>query len=130
MRTVFSVEQLYFEKNEWFCSIKEQIDINKLQPAEQVLTDSDNLAFIYIVIENDEYSYIQFPKNVWPELLKIVQNKDKIFLKCGNEKLELVNFVDELEMLLFNIEGNGNYGEDFVKAVESIFEPILKGDTI
>lgn len=130
MRTVFTIEQLHFEKNGWICSIKEEIDINQLQPAGQVLTDSDHLAFIYIVIENGEYSYIRFSKNVWPALLKIVQNKDKIFLQCGNEKLELVNFVDELEMLLFNIEGNGNYGEVFVNAVETIFEPIFKGDTI
>jgi hypothetical protein len=30
-------------------------------------------------------------------------------------------------MLIYNIEGNNNYGEAFSSAVESAFEEILKG---
>lgn len=128
MRNIYTIEHCYSENNEWICTIKEQIDSNKLHPTGQVLTDSDKLAFVYLVVENDQYSYLQFPKNIWATLLKIVEKRGNIFLQYGNEKIELVDFVDEIEMLLFNIEGNGNYGETFVNAVEDIFAPILKGD--
>lgn len=126
MRNIYTVNQCYLNQNEWYCTVEEPLEINQLQPTGQVLTDSDNLAFVYLVVENDEYSYIQFPKNIWPTLLEIVQNKQKIVLQCGNEKMELIDFVNELEMLLFNIEGNGNYGDVFVHTVETIFEPIFK----
>jgi hypothetical protein len=37
----------------------------------------------------------------------------------------LINFQDELNALIFNIEGNHNYGEDFSTAVEEAFAEIL-----
>lgn len=126
MRNVYTIQRCDFYENEWICTLHEQIELKNIQPTGQLLTDSDNLAFIYIVVENDEYSYIQFPKNVWSTLLNIVQNKDKVFLQNDSGKIELIHFVDELEMLLFNIEGNGNYGEMFVETVETIFEPFFK----
>lgn len=126
MRNVYTIQSCNIHKNEWICTLHEPIELKNIQPTGQLLTDSDNLAFIYIVVENDEYSYIQFPKTVWSTLLKIVQNRDKVFIQNDDDKIELMNFVDELEMLLFNIEGNGNYGEIFVETVEKIFEPVFK----
>jgi hypothetical protein len=41
--------------------------------------------------------------------------------------VSLNGFIEELTMLIYNIEGNNNYGEAFSSAVESAFEEILKG---
>lgn len=128
MRKMYTIQKCQKENNEWICTIKEPLDIKTIQPSGQVLTDSDNEAFIYLIVENDEFSYLSFSKDVWQQLVSVVQNKEKVFLQVENEKIELVNFVEELEMLLFNIEGNENYGEIFVNSVESIFAPILNGD--
>lgn len=125
---MYTIQKCQKENNEWICTIKEPLDIKTIQPSGQVLTDSDNEAFIYLIVENDEFSYLSFSKDVWQQLVSVVQNKEKVFLQVENEKIELVNFVEELEMLLFNIEGNENYGEIFVNSVESIFAPILNGD--
>jgi hypothetical protein len=46
----------------------------------------------------------------------------------GNQLIELDNFNEELRTLVLNIEGNDNYGVEFVKVVESSFESILKID--
>lgn len=128
MRNIYTIQQCQKVNNEWICKIEEHAKLENIQPSGQVLTDSDNESFIYLIVENNEYSYLQFQKNIWQSLLNIVQNKEKVFLQVENDKIELINFVEELEMLLFNIEGNGNYGETFVSSVENIFAPILTGD--
>ena len=38
----------------------------------------------------------------------------------------LDGFIEELTMLIYNIEGNNNYGEAFSSAVELAFEEVLK----
>ena len=39
-----------------------------------------------------------------------------------NNHLELKHFQEELDYVLNNIEGNNNYGKEFVSAVEKTFE--------
>ncbi|MDQ7157376.1 UPF0738 family protein, partial [Staphylococcus warneri] len=39
-----------------------------------------------------------------------------------NDELELKHFQEELDYILDNIEGNNNYGKEFVSAVEKTFE--------
>lgn len=91
----------------------------------QMIVDSEDAAFIYLVEENNAYSHIRFPKQMWPSLADAVQQGTDIYLRNGAEHLHLHNFVEELQGLLFNIEGNSNYGEQFVAAVEEIFAEIF-----
>ena len=44
----------------------------------------------------------------------------------GTTTLPLPNFKEELTALLFNIEGNDNYGTAFVEQVEAVFKDILQ----
>ena len=39
-----------------------------------------------------------------------------------NDTLELIEFKDEMNDLLWNIKGNDNYGKDFHEAVEETFK--------
>lgn len=41
--------------------------------------------------------------------------------------LKLIYFIEEVEMLNFNIEGNSNYGALFSVEVETVFAEILEG---
>ncbi|PKC50871.1 hypothetical protein RhiirA1_485132, partial [Rhizophagus irregularis] len=79
--------------------------------------------------EGDNLSYVSFPKNVWPQLLEIVKQEKNPHLQIGGKSIELENFYEELLALIYNIEGNDNYGEDFVKAVEVTFHEILAEET-
>lgn len=48
------------------------------------------------------------------------ENRDKRIII--NNHLELKHFQEELDYVLNNIEGNNNYGKEFVSAVEKTFE--------
>lgn len=127
MRNVFVIDDFRLEDDHLYFSLNESHGEIQIQPAGQVLTDSDSIAFIYVVDEGNEYSYLQFPKKVWNALVTILKTKKDPFLTFKNgESILLHNFANELEMLVFNIEGNGNYGEDFVQAVEETFKEILE----
>ncbi|MDI2589653.1 hypothetical protein OR571_21745 [Psychrobacillus sp. NEAU-3TGS] len=92
----------------------------------RMITDSDSLSFVYLLEDEDGYHYVKFGQAVWPLLVNTLKAEDDPTLQFGNIELTLINFKEELEMLIFNIEGNDNYGVEFSKAVEEAFEEILK----
>lgn len=125
MRNIYLVDQYQTVDNQLYFSLNDNDQEIQIQPGGQVLADSDHLAFIYVVEEGDGYSYLRFPKDIWKVLVDVIKTKEDPFLTLGNETIQLNNFATELEMLIFNIEGNGNYGNDFVEAVEEEFQAIL-----
>lgn len=92
----------------------------------QMITDSDSLAFIYLLEDETGYHYLKFGQDVWPMLVSALKGTDEPTLQIGDAELTLNRFREELEMLIFNIEGNDNYGEEFSQAVEDAFKEILK----
>ncbi|QTD41230.1 hypothetical protein [Sporosarcina sp. Te-1] len=95
-------------------------------PSKKMITDSDELAFVYLFETNEGYNYIHFPKHVWPQMVEVLELDKQPVLKWNDELIGLPGFVEELTMLIFNIEGNDNYGEEFSTAVESGFNKILQ----
>ena len=93
-------------------------------PAGQIITDSDNMTFIYLMDNGENYSYVFFEQDVWPQLVDVMTSTDPV-LHWGDQQAVLHNFRDELEGLIYNIEGNSNYGEAFSRAVEQAFTSIL-----
>ena len=55
----------------------------------------------------------------------LTMNSDPV-LSWKDEIISLPGFKDELTMLIYNIEGNDNYGEAFSSAVEQAFSTILQ----
>ena len=92
----------------------------------QVLADSDAQAFIYIVEENEQYSYLAFQYDTWESLLYYLKQQQDPVVVIQNESMILTDFCEELQSLVFNIEGNSNYGEQFVEMVEAVFAPVLQ----
>ena len=92
----------------------------------QIITDSDSFSFVYLLEAENEYQYVKFGQDVWPLLVNTLKAIREPSLQFGDIEITLHNFKEELEMLIFNIEGNNNYGADFSKAVEKAFEEILK----
>ncbi|MCM3358946.1 MAG: hypothetical protein ABS939_11430 [Psychrobacillus sp.] len=92
----------------------------------QMITDSDSLAFVYLLEGDSEYHYLKFGQDVWPLLVNTLKATEDPTLQIGDQRIVLVKFKEELEMLIFNIEGNDNYGVEFAQAVENAFKEILK----
>lgn len=91
----------------------------------RMITDSDSLAFVYLLEDESGYHYVKFGQDVWPMLVNSLQLSENPKLQFGETEFILHKFKEELEMLIFNIEGNDNYGADFSKAVEDAFSEIL-----
>lgn len=97
-----------------------------LKAAGQMITDSDSLAFIYLLEDETGYHHLKFGQEVWPLLVNTLKAVADPSLQIGDNELVLQGFKEELSMLIFNIEGNDNYGADFSEAVEQAFSEILQ----
>lgn len=95
--------------------------INGLVPAEQLLVDSARFSFIYLMENQEDYTYIALPEQIWPFLKTALEQNLPVLLSFNDEQIELINFHDELEFLVSNIKGNSNYGNDMVTKVEGNF---------
>lgn len=130
MRNVYTIDQYEVLHNDFFFIVKESDEHIQIQPAAQVIADSDNEAFIYIVEEDGVFSYLRFSRSIWPQLVEVLKRKKDPSLRVGAQQIVLTNFFEELSMLLFNIEGNSNYGDVFVQAVEQSFAEIFHGNEV
>ena len=121
MRNIYNIEKCHFVHNNLHLSLNENQSRIQIKPVGQILADPDQLAFIYVVEEKIGYSYLKIPQNLWAHLVPLLRTGRNPLLLINDLEIELINFTEELLMLLFNIEGNDNYGTEFVKAVEEVF---------
>ncbi|WP_051314750.1 hypothetical protein [Alteribacter aurantiacus] len=99
--------------------------LHSLKASSQMLADSDAKTFIYIIEDDSSFTYIRFPVESW-EALNSVRHDLPVVLEMTskdneNVQLELTDFWTEIDYLVENIEGNTNYGDEMVEAVEKTF---------
>lgn len=112
------------EQTSWTVTVEQLQDM--MTAGNRMITDSDRLSFVYLIEEGDHYTYLHFDSKDWGALSLIAIEPAPVFLSDGKTKLELLHFVDELHMLLANIQGNDNYGHQFVEKVEDTFAEYYK----
>ncbi|MCO4851291.1 MULTISPECIES: hypothetical protein [Bacillus] len=91
------------------------------KPSGQMLVDSDNFAFVYILELADSFEYAIIKEHVWPELKQAHAQRIPVVLEAGDKSIELAGLHEELEYLLENIKDNVNYGEEMEDKVKSVF---------
>ena len=106
--------------------VAEQAEKPRGIPAGKMITDSDNLSFVYLLEVEEGYEHLHFTQAVWPLMVDVLTKNLDPVLSWKDEIISLPGFKDELTMLIYNIEGNDNYGEAFTSAVEQAFSPILQ----
>ncbi|MBM7702548.1 hypothetical protein [Metabacillus iocasae] len=122
MQKRIEVTKSYIEENTLYLQTEEfKHQIKNVQDTMQMITDSDNVSFIYILDVNDEFVYVSIPASVWPNLKDVLHSEQKIVAIVNEHKIELEGLKEELEYLISNIEGNTNYGEEMVSKVEALF---------
>lgn len=95
--------------------------INELTPSEQILVDSENFSFIYLMEDAHDYTYIVIPETFWLQLKVVLDKEVPVWIHFENDEIELTNFYEELSYVVSNIRGNRNYGDDMVTKVEQTF---------
>ncbi|AIY06057.1 hypothetical protein Plano_2092 [Planococcus sp. PAMC 21323] len=125
MHKLVAVNTTKITNNEIEFIIEENEPTEALEAAGQMLTDSDKKAFVYLLDTGTDYIYVQFPIHTWPAMTNALEMKNVPLLKWGKQIMPLSEFHEELLMLVDNIEGNDNYGEEFRTAVEQTFHEAL-----
>jgi hypothetical protein len=95
--------------------------ISGLSPTEQILVDSKEFSFVYLMENLEGYTYIDMKEPIWPLLKKVLEQPIPVWILFEDEQLELTNFYEELTELINNIRGNSNYGAEMVTKVEETF---------
>jgi hypothetical protein len=122
MKKRIEVIESYIEQEQLYLAAQPfEAEIKEIRDAAQMITDSDNLSFIYIIDINDQFVYVSIPGKNWSHLKEALDREYGVYLKLNDRTLQLEGFLDELRYLIENIEGNANYGEKMVSAVEEIF---------
>ena len=94
-------------------------------PSGKMITDSEKLSFVYLLEVEEGYRQLHFTQAMWPFMVDVLKLDADPILSWQDKGMTLAGFKDELTMLIYNIEGNDNYGEAFSTAVEQAFREIL-----
>lgn len=109
------VNEIKIKDDGIYCYLEDPTD--GLVEVGQMLVDSDNYGFAYLLDDGQSYDYLIFVQETWSMLH---ENRGKKLIV--NDDLVLEHFQEELDYILENVEGNNNYGKEFVSAVEETFD--------
>ncbi|MGD6848463.1 hypothetical protein [Rossellomorea aquimaris] len=121
MRKIVQFKHTTYENGTLYLHTDQAELLQGTTAAGQIIADSDRYAFVYLAENEEEYVYLYLEESMWDELKKALQEKSAVIAKSHDYSLELDQFTEELDYLVSNIEGNGNYGDEMVKKVESVF---------
>lgn len=93
----------------------------RLKDGMRLLVDSEALTFVYVLDSDDAFVQLRLPRQVWPVLKEAYEKEWDVYASLY-EPILLAHFHEEMEYVLTNIPGNGNYGKEMVEAVEEIFQ--------
>lgn len=122
MATNFVCNQLQLNKDKLIVKTASHIKLaHVIRATGQMLVDSEELAFLYILDCEDGYNYVVFNRETWPALKENMDQKLPVFVLVDDEEIELTDFHSELTFLISNIKDNPNYGEKMNEEVKRIF---------
>ncbi|MGG3623171.1 hypothetical protein ABES25_06350 [Bacillus gobiensis] len=87
----------------------------------QMLVDSDNFAFVYVLEYKQAFYYAILQEQVWPQINNALESDMPVYISIGSRTIELIGIHEELSYLLGNIKDNANYGEEMEKKVIDAF---------
>lgn len=94
---------------------------NNIRPTGQMLVDSDQLAFIYVLDNGEDFVYLSVKEGLWPSLKKALEQTLPVYAVINNEEILLDNLYEELSYLTENIKDNANYGNEMEQKVVEVF---------
>ncbi|KFN01194.1 hypothetical protein D0U04_16105 [Bacillus clarus] len=104
-----------------FCAENTEVEVKELSARNHVLVDSDNLSFLYILENESSFIYVSIPHTCWEAMYDAMKKDKAMYIRVNDVEIELEQLKEEVEYLVGNIEGNANYGEELVTAVEKVF---------
>ncbi|MFJ5963770.1 MULTISPECIES: hypothetical protein [unclassified Bacillus (in: firmicutes)] len=103
-----------------FLAIQSDEHIQKAKASGQMLVDSDHFAFVYILENEESFTYLILGENIWAPLKEAMNRDMPVYLTAEQKTLELIQLHQELNYLIDNIKDNANYG-DMEEKVKNTF---------
>jgi hypothetical protein len=119
-----NVQSTAWEQNKLILHVNGETsqELSQWKDSKRMLVDSDGLAFIYVLENNEGFVYISIDNNHWEDLKHSLQKEAVVIVQNSKgEELELTAFSNEMEYLTENIQGNANYGQQMENEVIKIF---------
>jgi CHAT domain-containing protein len=121
MKKMMPVMSAVIENKTLILNVDKTNSLDNVIPKGQMLVDSDQFSFVYILEIKEEYTYLVLTSEIWYLLKEAIDQTLPIVLSNQKNELPLPMFFEELTYLIENIKGNSNYGEEMVEKVESTF---------
>ncbi|MFB7139586.1 hypothetical protein ACFCYN_08050 [Gottfriedia sp. NPDC056225] len=122
MRKMLEINGTIINEDGLFLLIDQsKLNLEQCSEVGTMIADSDESSLLYIIEEKEEFVYVTVPFEYWSDLKKASDQNINVFLKVDEENMALNSWNDELSYLVQNVEGNFNYGEEFVKQIQSVF---------
>ncbi|MBB6443557.1 UPF0738 family protein [Bacillus benzoevorans] len=121
MNDVLNINHTILKPTELILEIDSSSILGNMKPTGQMLVDSVGLSFVYLLENDDSYTYMKVPEIFWNDLKEALSCRISVSVTNGKEKIYLEQFLEELSYLIENIKGNSNYGEEMVKKIEATF---------
>lgn len=123
MRKMVRINEITFNnENAMILNIKNHdLNLANCHDVGTMIADSEQSSLLYIIEENEEFVYVTMPVDYWSEMKKAYDLKSEVFLQVGEAQFPLENWQNELTFLVENVVGNFNYGEEFVKQIQTVF---------
>jgi CHAT domain-containing protein len=121
MKKMMPVMSAVIENKKLVLYVDKTNSLDHVIPKGQMLVDSDQFSFVYILEIKEEYTYLVLTSEIWYLLKEAIDQELPIVLSNQKNELPLPMFFEELTYLIENIKANSNYGEEMVEKVESTF---------
>jgi len=96
-------------------------DNQTLRATGQMLVDSDQFSFIYVLDNGEDFVYLSVKEEFWPSLKEVLEKNLEVYANILNGEILLENFHSELQYLTENIKDNANYGNEMEQKVVEVF---------
>jgi len=122
MRKIVLTHEVVLEDSRLNLKIKSSdVDLSQAVEVGTLIADSDNASLLYIIEEKEDFVYISIPSSFWNEINSAYIKELPVYLNSEIGEMELENWQFELSTFLENVEGNFNYGQEFVEKVNVVF---------
>jgi Family of unknown function (UPF0738) len=119
-----NVQSTAWEENKLYLNVSDEVSqqLSEWKDSERMLVDSDGLAFIYVLENNEGFIHIAIGSSHWADAKKALLERAAVVIRnVKGEELELTAFSSEMDYLTENIQGNANYGQQMEEEVIKIF---------
>ncbi|TYS31993.1 hypothetical protein [Bacillus pumilus] len=120
MQNRIEIAEATLKEDRLILTTKSEEQIQKAKASGQMLVDSDHFAFVYILENEESFSYLILGEHTWAPLKEAMNHDLPVYLAAEDHLLELIQLHQELHYLIDNIKDNANYG-DMEEKVKSTF---------